>query len=115
MHHRLRRMTQSPPAQPDLVPHGILKGFGVSIAISATYLAILNVAGEWIPNGVGALTFMTFISVFIVVNVTVAAYFKRKNQAVWNYFVGVAIAAGVDVWFGFIIIDTVIAPLVVGA
>ena len=114
--HRQRHMAQSPPATPVLVRHGILKGFAVSMAISAAFLALLMVAGAWIPNADSGFVFMIFVSVFIVVNVAVAAYYKRKNQAVWNYLVGVAMAVGVDIWLGFILLDAVtVEPFILGA
>ena len=101
-------MAQSPPAEPVLLHHGILKGFVVTMAISAIYLALLMVAGAWIPNADSGFVFMVFVSVFIVVNLAVAAHYKKRNQAVWNYFVGVLIALGVDIWLWTLYIDTFI-------
>jgi len=105
-----RRMVQSPPAEPALLHHGILKGFTVTMAISAIYLALLMIpsALEPLMGVMGTdLTIVTFIAIFVIVIVAVAAYYKKENQAVWNYFVGVLIALGVDMWLGFIWLDWV--------
>ena len=103
-------MVQSPPAEPAPLHHGILKGFAVTMAMSAIYLALLMIPSTLEPlmEVMGTdLTIATFITIFVIVIVAVAAYYKKENQAVWNYFVGVLIALGVDIWLGVIWLDLV--------
>ena len=116
VNNRQRHMAQSPTAKPVLVHHGILKGYVVSMAISVIYLAILMVAGAWIPYTYASFAFVTFVSTLVIVNVAVAAYYRKKNQAVWNYFVGVLIALGVDIWLVFTLLEAInIATLIAAA
>jgi hypothetical protein len=86
-------MAQVSPAKP--VPYGILKGFGVSMAISIGYGFLLMTAGT--ADYVTGFALFTFIPAFLILNAGVASYFKEKNQTVSNYFIGVVLAVGVDI------------------
>jgi hypothetical protein len=97
-----------------LLHHGILKGFVVTMAVSAICLSLLMIPGTWMMGT--EFTLVTFIMIFIAVIVAVAAYYKKENQAVWNYFVGVLIALGVDICLGSFWLDLVTAAtFIVGA